>query len=311
MNPRAVFDLLREAAKNFSEDKVPRLGAALAYYSVFSLAPLAIIAIGIASLLFQESARQEILAQIEDAVGSPVARAVEDVLRNSQSQGGGVLATVVGLVVLVLGASGVFVQLQDALNSIWHVAPKPGRGWGVVLRERFLSFAMVFAIGFLLLVSLVISAALSAVGKFVSSASLPGGNAVWQWINTMVSLGFITLLLGLIYKVLPDVRLAWRNVWIGAAISAVLFTVGKYLFGLYLTHTSTASAFGAAGSLVIMLVWVYYSSQIVLFGAELTRTLTKRAGQQVVAKENAVPLCGEDQARQGIPRREQLASAVR
>jgi membrane protein len=312
MQLRSIYDVLKQAVHDFSEDKVPRLGAALAYYSVFSLAPLLIIAIGITSLLFGErAAHGQILTQIEGTVGEPVARSLEEMLRHAHQNGGGVIATVVGVVVLLFGASGVFVQMQDSLNTIWHVAPKPDRSWWAVVRERFLSFAAVLCIGFLLLVSLLASAAISAVSNFLTPASLPGSSYLWQLVNNLVAFGFITLLLALMYKVLPDVHLHWRDVWIGAAVTALLFNVGKYLIGLYLANTGTASAFGAAGSLVIILVWVYYSSQIVLFGAELTRTLVKREGHEIVPTDNAIFVDDSICARQGAPSRQQLEAALR
>jgi membrane protein len=311
MHWQSIVATLKQAFSDFHEDKVPRLGAALAYYSIFSLAPLLIIAIGVASLIFGEQAsRGEVMDQVSGTIGPNAGRAVQDML-DAAHQDGGVTATVIGVVVLIFGASGLFVQLQDSLNAIWHVAPKPDRGWWTTIRERFLSCTIAFAIGILLLVSLVVSAALSAVNKFLTPAALPGGSYLWQAINTLVSLGFITVLLALLFKVLPDVKLGWRDVWIGALTTAALFTVGKFLIGLYLAHSSTASAFGAAGSLVVLLVWVYYSSQIVLFGAELTRTLMKRSGRQVEPSENAYIVADDDLCRQGMPRRDRGEAAAR
>jgi len=291
---RSVLEVLTDSFREFGEDKVSRLGAALAYYGIFSIAPLLLIAIGIASLIFgQQAARGEILEQIEGMVGLSAGRAVQDILQASNRAGGGVRATVVGLAVLLFGASGVFIQLQDALNTIWHVTPKPGRGWWTIIRERLLSFSMVVMIGFLFLVSLISSAILTAAQKFLPPTAFPGGTLLWQAINGLSSLGLITLLLALLFKVLPDVKLGWRDVWIGAATTAVFFTVGKFLIGLYLVHSGAASAFGAAGSLVILLVWVYYSSQIVLFGAEVTRQMLLRSGSQVTPRDNAILLTAE------------------
>jgi membrane protein len=294
MRVRAVYDVLKDTFNDFSGDKVPRLGAALAYYSIFSLAPLLIIAIGIASVIFGPSAaRGEIVGQVHGTIGPSGAQAIQDMLQAADQSGGGVIATVIGVVVLIFGASGVFVQLQDALNTIWHVAPKPNRSWLATIRERFLSFAIVVTIGFLLLVSLIVSAALSAINKLLTPTTLPGGGLLWQAVNIAVSLGFVTLLLGLLYKVLPDVKVGWRPIWISALATATLFTVGKFLIGLYLAHSSTASAFGAAGSLVVILIWVYYSSQIILFGAELSRTLVRRAGLEILPADNALMVADE------------------
>jgi len=312
MQWRTVRDALVSSFRGFSEDKISRLGAALAYYGIFSMAPLLVIAIGIASMVFgQQAAQGELLDQIEGTVGADAGQAVQDMLRSTDRGGGSVAATIVGVVLLLFGASGAFVQLQDALDTIWHVVPRPDRSWWAIVRERFLSFAMVVVIGFLLLVLLGVSAALSAVSKFLTPAALPGGAALWQGSNAVVSLGIVTLLLALLFKGLPDVKLAWRDVWIGALVTALLFTVGKSLIGLYLAHTSTASAFGAAGSLVVLLVWVYYSSQIVLFGAELTRQLLRESGRQVVPADNAMLVADEGLALQGMPGREMSAEAVR
>ena len=312
MQWRTVRDALVSSFRGFSEDKISRLGAALAYYGIFSMAPLLVIAIGIASMVFgQQAAQGELLNQIEGTVGADAGQAVQDMLRSTDRGGGSVAATIVGVVLLLFGASGAFVQLQDALDTIWHVVPRPDRSWWAIVRERFLSFAMVVVIGFLLLVLLGVSAALSAVSKFLTPAALPGGAALWQGSNAVVSLGIVTLLLALLFKGLPDVKLAWRDVWIGALVTALLFTVGKSLIGLYLAHTSTASAFGAAGSLVVLLVWVYYSSQIVLFGAELTRQLLRESGRQVVPADNAMLVADEGLALQGMPGREMSAEAVR
>jgi membrane protein len=304
MNWKTLLGLIKDTYSEWSEDKAPRLGAALAYYTVFSLAPLLIIAIGIAGLVFgKEAAQGEIIGQVEDTIGAPAGKAIQDMLKHSYTSGESIWATVVGVVVLFFGASGVFVQLQDALNAVWRVTPKPGRGWMETIRERFLSFAAVLGIGFLLLVSLIISAALSALNRFLTPAALPGGVYLWQALNILVSLGFITLLFALMFKVLPDVRIAWRNVWVGALVTAVLFTVGKYLIGLYLGRSSTASAFGAAGSLVVILVGVYYSAQILLFGAEFTRVYACRHGACIEPKDYAMAVTPEARIRQGLPPR--------
>jgi membrane protein len=284
-----IWEVLKDAFREFSEDKVSRLGAALAYYGIFSIAPLLLIAAGISGLIFgQQAAQGGMLDQVKVTVGPNAGRALQDILEATERTGGSVTATVLGVVLLFFGASSVFVQLQDALNTIWHVTPKPGRGWWTMIRERLLSFAIVMAVGIVLLASLILSAALSAANKFLTPTALPGGSAVWHAINGLVSLGLVTLLLALVFKFLPDVKLAWHDVWIGAAVTAGCFSVGKFLIGLYLAHSSTASAFGAAGSVVILLVWVYYSSQIVLFGAEVTRQVLRRSGRRVIPTNNAM-----------------------
>jgi membrane protein len=302
MNAKAFFQLLKETFSAWDEDKCPRLGAALAYYTIFSIAPLLIIGIGITGFVFgEQAARGEIVGQIESAVGQPAAMAIEEMLKNTHAEGSYTFAAVVGIVLLLFGASGVFIQLQDALNTIWKVAPKPDRGIRGIVRDRLLSFMVVLGTGLLLLVSLVISATLAALSKFLTPAALPGGTYLWQGINGLISFLLITLLFALIYKVLPDVRIAWRDVWVGAIVTALLFTLGKYLIGLYLGRSSTTSAFGAAGSLVVILVWVYYSSQLLLFGAEFTRVYANKMGSPLIPTDNAIPVTLNARARQGMP----------
>jgi membrane protein len=283
-----VWALVKEAFTSWQDDKAASMGAALAYYSLFSLSPLLIIAIAIASLVFgQEAAQGQIVEQLTDTVGQPAAGALQEIIGRTHASGSGWWATIIGLVTLLFGASAVFSQLQEALNTVWKVTPRPGRAFLTVVRERFLSFTMVLGTGFLLLISLVITAALASLGSILP-IHVPGGAWLWQLVNTLVSLAFITVLFALIYKELPDVKLAWTDVWIGAAVTALLFTLGRYLLGLYLASSSVASAYGAAGSLVLVLVWVYYSSQLLLFGAELTRVYAKRKGRQVLPADYAL-----------------------
>jgi membrane protein len=302
MNPQAVWHLLKHTFDEWNEDKAPRLGAALAYYTIFSLAPLLVIAIAISGLVFgEEEARKQIAAEVSNTVGPTVGTAIEGLLQSAHDSGSGILATIMGVVTLLFGAVGAFNQLQDALNTIWKVTPKPGRGWMAIVKDRVLSFSIVLGIGFLLLVSLIVSTVLTALSKFLTPSALPGGTYLWQLINLAVSFGFITLLFAMIYKILPDVKLGWKDVWVGAAVTALLFTIGKYLLGLYLARASVASSYGAAGSLVLILVWVYYSSQILLFGAEFTRVYSIHYGKRILPSDNAVPLTGETLALQGMP----------
>lgn len=303
MNLKVVWGLLKQTYSDWSEDKAPRLGAALAYYTIFSLSPLLVVAIAIAGLVFgQEAAQGQIVGQIRGLVGDEGAQAIQDMIRNASRPGAGIVATVIGAVTLLLGAAGVFGQLKDSLNTIWEVEPKPGRGVPGFIKERFFSFTLVLGTGFLLLVSLVISAALSAVGEYMAGL-LPGGEAVWQVVNLAVSFLVITLLFALLFKYLPDVKIAWGDVWIGAAATALLFTLGRSLLGLYLGRGTIGSAYGAAGSLVIVLLWVYYSAQILFFGAEFTQVYANRYGSRVVPEAGAVPLTEEARAQQGIPSR--------
>jgi membrane protein len=312
MSAKAIWSLVKNTFTEWSEDKAPRLGAALAYYTIFSLAPLLIIAVGVAGLVFGEkAARGEIVRQLKQTVGETAASAIEELLKNTQSTGTSSWAAVFGFIILFFGATGLFVQLQDALNTIWKVAPKPGRPLLTLLRDRLFSFLLVLGTASLLLILLLVSAVLSALNRFMSPEMLPGGTYWWQVINGLVSFGFSTLLFAMIFKILPDVRMAWRDVWIGAAVTALLFTAGKYLLGLYLGRSSTTSAFGAAASLVVLLLWIYYSAQILLFGAEFTRAYANQFGSQVRPTENAVALSPSELARQGMPRRHQIETAAR
>ena len=312
MSPKAIWRLLKNAFDEWSEDKAPRLGAALAYYTMFSLAPLLIIVIGVAGLVSGEkAARGEIARQLKQTVGETAASAIENLLKDTHSTGTSSWAAVIGFLILLFGATGLFVQLQDALNTIWKVAPKPGRPILKLLRDRLLSFLLVLGTASLLLILLIVSATLSALNRFMGPDTLPGGTYWWQVINGLVSFGFSTLLFAMIFKVLPDVRIAWRDVWVGAAVTALLFTAGKYLLGLYLGQSTTTSAFGAAASLVVLLLWIYYSAQILLFGAEFTRAYANQFGSQVLPAENAVALTPLQLARQGMPRTDQIEAAAR
>lgn len=291
MRLRGVFRLLKETAAEWQEDKVPVLAAALSYYTVFSLAPLLLIAIAIAGAVFgEEAARGEVVKQIQGLVGQDGAEAIQSMIQNAQKpESGGAIATVIGIVTLLFGASGVFGQLQDALNTIWEVKPKPNGGWKSFLQSRFLSFGMVLVVGFLLLVSLMLSAGLTAVGTFFGNV-IPGFVALSQVLNFVISFAVVTVLFASIYKVLPDVEIPWRNLWIGSAITALLFNFGKFLIGLYLGNSSIGSTYGAAGSLVVILIWVFYSAQILLIGAEFTQVYSKYRGTPLRPSKHAVPL---------------------
>lgn len=287
---RSAWPMVREAFSDWSEDNAPRLGAALAYYTVFSLAPLLIIVIAIAGLVFgEEAARGQIVDQVRGLVGDDAGKAIQDMIARAQQPTSGLLATACSLVALVFGASGVFGELQAALDTVWEVAPKPGRGLRGIIKDRFLSLTMVLGTGFLLLVSLVASAALAAAGGAMRELT-PGLEAAAHVVETLVSFGVTTLLFAAMFKFLPDARVQWRDVWVGAIVTAALFTVGKFAIGLYLGHAGVTSAYGAAGSLVVILVWVYYSAQILLFGAELTQVYATRTGSQVEPAPDAIKI---------------------
>jgi membrane protein len=296
---KTAFSVLKQTVKEWSDDRVPRLGAALSYYTIFSIAPLIVIVIAIAGLWFgKQAAQDQIFHEISGLLGDKGAEAIAGMLQAADKPKQGIIASVLAIVTLIFGATGVFIQLQDALNTIWEVKPKPGRGiWGFV-RQRLLSLAMVFGIGFLLLVSLVVSAGLSAAGKWFAGA-MPGGEEVWHAINFIVSFLIIAALFTLMFKYLPDVKIAWKDVWLGGALTALLFTVGKFVLGMYLGRSSVSSAYGAAGSLVIVLLWVYYSAQILFFGAEFTQVYANRFGRKLEPAENAMWAPGQKAAQAG------------
>lgn len=278
---RSIFILLKEAFQEWQQDKASLLAAALAYYTVFSITPLLVIAVAIAGAVFgQDTAKGEILEQINGLVGQQGAQAIETALANADRPQLSGVASLISVVVLLIGASGVFAQLQEALNTVWNVKAKPNAGIWQFIRKRLLSFGMVLAIGFLLLVSLILSAMLSGISKLEISL-LPGFTPLWQILNFAISFGFISLLFALIYKYLPDVKIRWKDVTIGAIITALLFTLGKFLIGLYLGRGSLGSAYGAAGSLIVFLAWVFYSAQILLFGAEFTQVYARKYGRKI------------------------------
>ncbi len=275
---KSSYALMKQTAIEWIDQDVPKLGAALAFYTLFAIAPLFVIVLAIAAIWFgEEAARRELFGQVSGLVGKEGAEAIQALVSAAHKTKTGAWATLIAVVTLFVGATGVFVQLQDALNSIWGVRRKPGRGVRNFIKDRLLSFALIVGIGFLLMVSLVLSAGLSALGNYLVGL-LPAQEAIWQAINFVLSFGVITLLFAMIFKVLPDVKIAWRDVWMGALLTALLFNLGKFLLGLYLGRSSVTSAYGAAGSLVVVLLWVYYSAQILFFGAKFTQIYSARHG---------------------------------
>jgi membrane protein len=280
--------VFRQAVTGWWNDNVPRMGAALAYYTLFSLAPVLIVAIAVCGFIFgTEAVRGEIVGQIEGLVGHDGAIAVQAMLEGAAKPSSSVLATIVGIITFFLGATGAFLELQADLDAIWRVKPKSrGSFLRDLLMQRLISFGLVLGFAFLLLTSLVVSAALAALHTYVGNA-IPGMAILWEAVNVVVSLGVITILFAMIYKVLPDVKLAWGDVWVGALMTAGLFTVGKFLIGLYLGTSAFSSTYGAAGSVLVVLVWVYYTSQIILLGAEFTRAYVDRFGKRPPPEEFA------------------------
>ena len=284
----AMWQFLKKTVNQWIEDEPFSLAAALSYYTLFSLAPLLIIAISIAGLVFgQEAAQNQVVETIQGLVGQESAQAIQGMIQNaSEKPKAGLVSALIGIAALLFGAGGVVGQLQSSLNKIWGVEANPGQGvWGFI-RQRFVSFAMVLAIGFLLLVSLLVSAGLSAMTRVIGDTL--GGLAVVSYvIDLAVSFIFVTFLFALIYKFLPDARIRWKDVWIGAAITAALFTIGKTFIGLYLGSSGVTSIYGAAGSLITVLLWVYYSSLIFFLGAEFTQVYASEYGTGVEPSANA------------------------
>jgi membrane protein len=284
------WELLKQTFKDWKEDRAPRLAAALAYYTVFSIAPLLLITISVAALSFgRQAAEEQILGFITKMVGENSAQAIAGMLEAANKSRSGLIATIVGGFTLIFGATGVFMQLQDAMNTVWKVKPKDGQGIKGVLLHRLVSLGIVLAIGVLILASLVVSA-------FLSSTALPdwipGGAQLWRIVSVGVDLAVLTLLFALLLKYLPDVKIAWRNVWMGAALTAVLFGIGKFALGLYLGRVAVSSAYGAAGSIIVLLLWIYYSAQIFLFGAEFTQVHATRFAKSLEPTDNATWLPG-------------------
>jgi membrane protein len=284
------FSLLKQTFSEWLEDKAPQLGAALAYYTVFSLAPLILLLLAIVGFLFHNDpagAWKKITEQMSYFLDKSAVEVVQNIAQKASQPNKGLLATIIGVVLALFGASGVFGQLQDALNTIWGVRAKPGAGIGGFLRSRFLSFAMVGGVCFLLLVSLAFESMLKGFSSYVQSV-LPGGIAIALTVYWIFDLAVVILLFAIIFKFLPDAKIQWRDVWIGAAMTAIFFAIGKWALGLYLGSGSAASAYGAASSLITLLLWVYYASQILLFGAEFTQVYAGHAGRGIKPDKYAV-----------------------
>jgi len=292
MKPNDFVNLLKETIAEWQKDQAARLAAALAYYATFSLAPLLVLVLAIAGLVGGRDAAQGlVMAQVQDLVGEEGKEFVQSMIENAATTRTGVTASILGTVTLLLGALGAFNELQNALDRIWDVEPKPITRWSLRVQrfifKRLLSFSLVLGIGFLLLISLVISAALAALGEYLGRIPLLS-ELMLQILHLVISLGLITFLFAMIFKFIPDVEIRWRNVWLGAAITAILFTMGKTLIGIYLGQAEVGSTFGAAGSLAVLMIWIYYSSQILFLGAEFTQVFTKRSGERPPPDENAL-----------------------
>jgi membrane protein len=294
--------LLKETFQSWNEDKAARLAAALSFYAVFAITPVLIIALAIAGQVLGDTAVQaQLLQQITATIGPQGASLIQSVLENARHPADSWLASALSLITLILGAAGAFVQLQDALNTIWEVQVRTGGAIRRLLTDRLLSFLLAAGLGFLLLASLIASAVLSAVSGAIGSANTAWASSLGL-INLFVSFAVIAVAFAVILKVVPDVHLRWRDVWPGALLTTILFTIGKYAISLYLAHSSVSSTYGAAGSLVILLVWIYYSAQIFFLGAEFTKIYTRKCGSPVRPTVNAKTVTEETRAQEGMPR---------
>ena len=288
MNIKTLFRLSKSAFANWQADYAPSMGAALSYYTVFSIAPLLVIVIAVAALIFgQDVAHAAIIDQAGGLIGENGAKALEGMLASAQKPKQGMVASVLGIVALIVGATTVFSEIESNLNRIWKVELEKTSGWWHFVRTRLLSFGLVLAIGFLLIVSLVVSAGIAVWGKYWSGW-FGGVEAVLHAVNFVVSVGVITVLFAMIYKFMPRVQIRWRDVWIGAFVTSALFSVGKFLIGLYIGKSGVESSYGAAGALVVLLVWVYYSAQIFLLGAEFTKVYAESQGSRKSLKTDTV-----------------------
>jgi membrane protein len=287
MQVRTLVNLVKQTLSDWNDDKAPRLGAALAYYAVFSIPPLILLVISTVGFFYRGDVAGAIEEQLRALVGGETARTFLEV-RQSPDESHGLLPAVFGGLLLLLGASGVFGELQDAMNTIWEVKDRGKRGLWDLVKDRFLSFTMIFGVAFLLLISLVLTAAIAWVANW-----LPGGEALGHLLELSLSLVLITFLFAMIFKFLPDVKIAWSDVWIGAAVTAALFIIGKFLIGFYLAKGALASSYGNAGAVIVMILWVYYSAQILFLGAEFTQVYANNYGSRVEPTERRQAEVGE------------------
>lgn len=286
---KTVYGLVKQAGFQWNEDNAPRFAAAVAFFTIFSIAPLLTIVVAVAGAVFGDAAaRTALLQEIETLSGSGSSEAVRIILENAVFTAGDIVTTVVAVIVMLWGATRVFAELQEAMNHIWNVTPRIDSMVLGLLWKRAISFGMILAVGFLLLVSLVMSAVLSAFESQMTEVIPSGAMRILIWsADSAISFGLITLLFAMIYKILPDAQIAWRDVWLGAVVTAALLVIGKYLIGLYLGRSTTASAFGAAGSFMVFLIWIFFSVQILFFGAELTQVYANRYGSGVLPIKGA------------------------
>jgi membrane protein len=284
---KSPLALVKTTFNDWLDDDALRLGASLAFYTVWSIGPLLLVVISVAGLAFGRAAAQgEVVASLRSLVGDAGAQSIQEAIVHANDSGHTLLANIVGIIALLFAASGVFGELKSSLNIVWDVTAKPGSFW-LTVKQRFLSVTMVLGTGFLLLVSLILSAALSAIGSRVQDR-IPGSEAVWHVVHIVFSLGITTIVFTLMFKAIPDAKIGWKDVWLGGFVTAIMFTVGQVLIGLYLGKTSVGSAYGAASSLMIVLLWVFFSSCILFLGAEFTQVYANMYGSKIGPTENAI-----------------------
>lgn len=291
LRPKNAWILLKDSFNGFIDDKALKMSASLAYYTIFSLAPMLVIVISLCGIFFgREAVQGRVYGQIQGFVGKDAAIQLQEMLKSVEFSGQTPLATVIGVVTLLIGATGMFTEMQDSLNTIWSVRAKPKRGWLKLIINRVLSFSVLVSIGFLLLVSLVINALLNVFSDRLEALLADVAVVAFYIINNLVVIGVITALFSVIFKVLPDVRIRWKDVLAGAVFTAVLFMIGKFLINTYLAQSDMGSAYGAAGSIVVILVWIYYTSAILYFGAEFTKAYAYRFGKGIEPDDDAVKI---------------------
>lgn len=284
-----IFNILKATVQGFSDDRAMKLSASLSYYTVFSLAPLLLLLISLTGLFFgREAIQGQVFGQINGLLGNEVAAQVQEIIKNMELSGKTTTAIVIGAITLVIGATTVFSDIQDSINMIWKVKAKPKRGWLKLIKDRLLSSSLIVGLGFLLIVSLIVNGAVLALNQMLTNYFPDATVILLQITNVIISFVVITTLFGVIFKVLPDAKIAWKDVRMGAFFTACLFMLGRYLIGIYIEATSTGSAYGAAGSLIIILVWVYYTAAILYLGAEFTRVYAEYIGARIEPAEYAV-----------------------
>lgn len=289
MNGKVLWQILKDSFKGFSDDKVPKLSGSLAYYTVFSMAPLLVVIISLCSLfLGREAIENGIYEQISGFVGADTAIQIQEIIKNASLEGKGSMALVIGIVTLLIGATTVFGEIQDSINTIWGIKPKPKKGWLKMLQNRLLSFSVIISLGFLLLVSLGISGIIDGLSNRLQALYPDVAVIIFYIINLVVTLFVVTVLFGVIFKVLPDANIKWKDVKIGAFVTALLFMLGKFGISFYISQSDIGSTYGAAGSLMILLLWIYYSSFILFFGAEFTKAYAVKLGSEIHPNHYAV-----------------------